>query len=131
MKKLLLVSVFSLYSFAGFFNLNPTQLQEKINQGVVVIDIRTPPEWKHLGVVPTSKLLMFFNEKGAYNVPAWMKQFNSLVKDKNQPFILVCRSGTRTATVGNFLNKKLGYKNVYHLEHGIKSWIKEKREVIK
>jgi len=131
MKSLLLFCALSLYASAQFINLSPTQLQEKIKEGVVVIDIRTPPEWKELGVVPTSKKLMFFNERGGYNVPAWLKEFNNLVKDKNQPFILVCRSGNRTGTVGNFLDKKLGYKNVYHLQHGIKSWIKEKKEVIK
>lgn len=131
MKKIFLLFVFSLYGYGELINLNPAQLQEKITQGIVVIDIRTPPEWKELGIVPTSKTLMFFNEKGGYNVPAWMEQFNTIVKDKTQPFVLVCRSGNRTGTVGNFLNKKLGYKNVYHLQHGIKSWIKEKREVVK
>lgn len=131
MKKILLICLFSLYASAGFLNLNPSQLQEQIDKGTIVIDIRTPPEWKQLGVVPTSKTIMFFNEKGGYNVPAWLEELSKHVKDKEQPFVLVCRSGNRTGTVGNFLSKKMGFKNVYHLEHGIKSWIKEKRVVNK
>ena len=30
-----------------------------------------------------------------------------------------------------FLNEQMSYKNVYHLEHGIKAWIKEKKTVNK
>ena len=97
----------------------------------MVIDIRTAPEWKELGIVPTSKAIVFFDEKGNYDVEKWMNEFSKYVKDKKQPFVLVCRSGNRTGVVGNFLSKKLQYENVYHLENGIKSWIKESKEVIK
>lgn len=82
-------------------------------------------------MVPTSKKIMFFDQNGKYDVQSWLNELNKYVKDKNQPFVLVCRSGNRTGTVGNFLDKKLGYKNVFHLENGIKSWIKEKRKTEK
>ena len=131
MKKILLVLMFSLYTFADFIGINPTELQKKIEEGVVVIDIRTAPEWKELGIVPSSKPIVFFDEKGNYDVEKWMNEFSKYVKDKKQPFVLVCRSGNRTGVVGNFLSKKLAYEKVYHLEKGIKSWIKENKEVIK
>jgi len=117
--------------YAQFIDLTPTQLEKKIEQKVVVIDIRTPQEWKETGVIPTSHKLMFFNKYGAYNIKNWMSNFSKLVKDKNQPFVLVCRSGNRTKQVGNFLSQDLGYKNVFDLKHGIKAWIKENREVTK
>ena len=131
MKKILLLSCLSVFAIADFIGINPAQLQEKIGKNVVVIDIRTPPEWKELGVVPTSQKIMFFDQQGGYNVGSWMTEFGKIVKDKNQPFVLVCRSGNRTGTVGEFLAKKLKFKNVYHLQNGIKSWIKENRRVIK
>jgi rhodanese-related sulfurtransferase len=131
MKTLLILILFTLHAFGELFNINPTQLQEKIDQDVMVIDIRTPPEWKELGVVPASEKLMFFYPNGKYDIEAWLSEFSKLVKSKEQPFVLVCRSGNRTETVGNFLVKKLGFTQVYHLEHGIKSWIKEKRKVTK
>lgn len=130
-KKILLFFIFSAFAFANFIGITPSQLQKKIEEGVVVIDIRTAPEWKELGVVPTSKLIVFFDEKGNYNVEKWMSEFSKYVKDKNQPFVLVCRSGNRTGVVGNFLSKKLQYENVYHLKNGIKSWIKESKEIVK
>ena len=121
----------STIAFAEFIGINPTQLQEMINKNITVIDIRTPPEWKETGVVPTSKKIMFFDEKGKYDVNKWLSEFSNFVKDKNQTFVLVCRSGNRTDMVGNFLSKQVGFKNVYHLQDGIKSWIKEGKEVSK
>jgi rhodanese-related sulfurtransferase len=117
--------------YADFVGLTPAQLQKQIDKNVIVIDIRTPPEWKQLGLIPTSQTIMFFDERGNYNIPSWLKQFSKLVKDKKQPFVLVCRSGNRTGMVGEFLSTKLQYKNVFHLKHGIKSWIKENRKITK
>lgn len=131
MKFLLVLIYLSVFSIADFIGINPSQLQEKIDKNIVVIDIRTPPEWKELGVVPTSEKIMFFSESGKYDVQSWLNNFSKYVKDKNQPFVLVCRSGNRTGSVGNFLSDKLGYKNVFHLKDGIKSWIKENRNTVK
>lgn len=131
MRKIVLLLMFSLFVFADFKGINPSQLQEKIQENIVVIDIRTPPEWKELGVVPTSKTIMFFDEKGKYDVQNWLNEFSKYVTNKKQSFVLVCRSGNRTGIVGNFLSKELKYENVFHLQNGIKSWIKEKKEVVK
>lgn len=131
MKKLFFILITSTIAFAEFIGINPTQLQEMIGKNITVIDIRTPPEWKETGVVPTSKKIMFFDEKGKYDVNKWLSEFSNFVKDKDQTFVLVCRSGNRTDMVGNFLSKQVGFKNVYHLQDGIKSWIKEGKEVSK
>ncbi len=131
-QKIILALLFCItYSFADFKNITPNQLQSMIDKNVVVIDIRTPPEWIQTGVVPTSKKIMFFDEKGGYDVQLWLNNFNKFVKNKNQPFVLVCRTGNRTGTVGNFLSQKLQYKNVYHLENGIVLWKKENRKISK
>jgi len=131
MKKILLVSLLSIIAFADFIGLTPAQVQKKIDTNVVIIDIRTPSEWKDLGVIPTSKKVMFFDPRGNYNIQAWMDKFSKIVKNKNQPFVLVCRSGNRTSNVGKFLSEQLKYKNVFHIQNGIKSWIKENRKVEK
>ncbi|GGD45333.1 hypothetical protein GCM10012288_19630 [Malaciobacter pacificus] len=131
MKKIFLLLLSSIFAFADLKGINPTQLQEMIDKNITVIDIRTPPEWNGIGTIPTSKKIMFFDIKGNYDIQKWLNDFSTYVKDKDQAFVLVCRSGNRTGTVGNFLSKKLGYKNVYHLQDGIKSWIKEGKEVIK
>lgn len=130
-KIVLLFALLFSVSYADFKGLTPSQLQEMIDKNIVVIDIRTPPEWSETGVVPSSKKIMFFTATGQYNIDSWMQKFQRYVKDKSQPFVLVCRSGNRTGTVGGFLSKKLKYQNVYHLQNGIKSWIYEKRKTVK
>ena len=94
-----------------------------------IIDIRTSPEWYKTGVVPNSLLLTFFEKNGKYNFDSW---YNKLIKitKKDQPIILICRSGRRTKIVAEMMNKKLDYL-VYNAKYGIVSWIKSNLKTIK
>lgn len=103
-------------------DITPSQLKELRDKGVVLIDIRTPMEWKQTGVVPGSKLLTFFDEYGNYNIDSFMQEFQKLVPTIDTPFVLICRTGSRTATVGNFLANQMGYTNAMHLSGGIFAW---------
>ncbi len=103
-------------------NLTPQEVAQYKKEDVVLIDIRTPFEWKQTGVVPGSKLLTFFDEYGNYDIEKFMDEFTKLVPDKKTPFILICRTGSRTATVGNFLANQMGYENAMHLAGGIFAW---------
>ncbi len=118
-KILLFIVVLQTMLLADFKNLKSSEVESLIKKGVVIIDIRTPAEWKETGVIPTSKKIMFFDEQGNYNVQKWMSDFSKVVTNKNQPFVLVCRSGSRTKVVGNFLAKELGYTKVKDLKNGI------------
>jgi rhodanese-related sulfurtransferase len=86
----------------------------------VILDIRTPAEFKggHL--------------KAATNIDFNGDDFeDELAKlDKNKPYLVHCRSGGRsTASLAAF--KKLGFKNIYHLDGGILAWKKAEHEVVK
>jgi len=91
-----------------FFEKNPT---------VKVIDIRTPGEWRETGIVKGSIPIMFFDEKGRFDVPKFLDALNKVVK-KDEPFALICRTGSRTTEVSKFLAYKLGYK-VINLKGGL------------
>lgn len=122
---------FASFASADLRELSPEKLQESIEKEVVIVDIRRSDEWKSTGVVNTSHKLTFFDAEGKYDVDSWLEEFEKLVKDKKQPFVLVCRSARRTGIVGNFLSEKLEYKNVYHLKGGIKAWMTQNRKTIK
>jgi len=135
MKKIIL-SILSMFIFTSFLSadfktISNENLEAVIKEGIPVIDIRRIDEWSDTGVIPNSHKLTFFDEKGKYDLSKWMAQFEKIVKDKNQKFILVCRSARRTGIVGNFLSQKAGYKNVYHLEGGIISWVKDNKKTVK
>jgi rhodanese-related sulfurtransferase len=120
----LILSLFFVTLFADLKEVDNTQLTEMKNKGIVVIDIRTLGEWKQYGIIQNAKPITFFDEKGNYDVTKWLSEFSKYVKDKNQPFVIYCAHANRTKMLGNFLNKQLGYENVYELEGGINyGWI--------
>lgn len=88
-----------------------------LNSGIQIVDIRTPAEWKQTGIVKGSVPIMFFDERGGYNVDAFLKELNSKI-DTSKKFALICRTGSRTKLVANFLSKNLAY-NVINLQGGI------------
>lgn len=96
---------------------------EFADQGIKIIDIRTPAEWKETGIVKGSYTVMFFNEKGDFDLENFLRQLNMAVK-KDEQFALICRVGSRTGMVSEFLSEKLGYK-VINLKGGIMKMIHE------
>jgi len=87
------------------------------NTDLKIIDIRTKGEWKETGVVKNSYTLTFFNENGNYDIDGFLKSLNKIVK-KNEKFALICRTGSRTKMVSNFLGNKLNY-HVVNLKGGL------------
>ena len=82
-----------------------------------IVDIRTPAEWKETGLLKGSIPIMLFNEKGEYNLRLFLEQLNSAV-DTKKPFAIICRTGSRTVVLANFLSKKLNY-DVINLKSGM------------
>lgn len=93
------------------------------DKGIKIIDIRTPAEWKETGIVKDSYTIMFFDEQGDFNLENFLRQLNMAVK-KDEQFALICRVGSRTGMVTEFLSEKLGYK-VINLKGGIMKMIHE------
>ena len=110
---LLFVSVAAL--FAEVKNTYPSL--ELVNSKTKIIDIRTPQEWQETGLLKGAIPIMFFDERGNYNVDAFLKELNTHVK-KGEEFALICRTGNRTKMVSTFLDEKLGY-HVINLQGGI------------
>lgn len=121
---LLLSLCFCAPALAEVGQLSDEDLIRLVAEGVPVIDIRRPAEWAETGVIPDSHLLTFFDERGNYNLDEWLKELSGIAGE-GEPFILVCRTGNRTGKVGRFLNGKLGYSQVKHLERGITHWISQ------
>ncbi|WP_200762772.1 rhodanese-like domain-containing protein [Nitrosophilus alvini] len=124
-----LLSLLPILLTAGVKTLSVEEVEKLKKQKVPIIDIRTPQEWKSTGIIPGSRLIMFFDERGGYDLNRFMKEFAKVVPSKDMPFVLVCRTGSRTKVVGNFLADKLGYKKAADLGGGIYAWIRSKKPV--
>ncbi len=134
MRRLVCAMVLTLMSLpatslhAEVINVDVQELQELVDSGMPVIDVRRPDEWSKTGVLKDSHLLTFFNKNGTYDVDGWLQKLHKVVA-KGEPFVLICAVGGRTATISNFLDKKLGYEQVHNAKGGIRDWIKQGLEV--
>ncbi len=114
---------------AEVIDIDNAQLAQLLKSGVTVIDIRTKPEWEETGIVPGSKLLTFFDERGKADPAAWLDKVKPLAKP-GDPVIVICRSGNRTKPVSQFLSQQAGYAKVYNVKSGIKGWIGDKGAIV-
>ncbi|WP_300337125.1 rhodanese-like domain-containing protein [Accumulibacter sp.] len=96
--------------------------------GVPVIDIRTASEWRDSGVVEGSKLITYVDDRGRIDHPAWLAKVQE-VATRNQPVIVICRSGNRTKAASQFLSEQAGYQSVYNVKGGLRAWVNEGRPV--
>lgn len=99
-------------------------------QGALLVDIRTPAEWKATGVIPGSHLQTFFNDEGRFDLPAFANALNQFSPDPSKPVVLVCRSGHRSEQAGKLLAALWPDRRILHLDHGIKAWMGEGRATV-
>ena len=113
-------------SAAPIQNVSNSELQGLLNKGVTLVDIRTPGEWQETGIIAGSKPITLFTENGGI-APDFVSKLQQAVST-DKPVALICRTGNRTQAGAQML-QQLGYKQVYNVTHGIKSWIAEGRNV--
>jgi rhodanese-related sulfurtransferase len=106
-------------------NLPPDQVElERIN-GTLLVDIREPEERQRSGVIPgdlhaVRGMLEFYADP---TNPYYRAEF-----DPERRLILYCASSGRSALAADML-RALGYRNVAHLDGGIKAWIEAGKPV--
>jgi len=80
---------------------------------VEVLDIRTPAEYEEGHI------------EGATNIDFLDASFEKAVEklDRDKPYLVHCQSGRRSGRSLEVFNK-FGFTNIYHLDGGIKEWVK-------
>lgn len=122
----LLATLLTLPARAEVIDIDNAELARLMASGVPVVDIRTEGEWKETGIIPGSRLLTLFDERGRADVPAWLQKVQGVAKPE-QAVIIICRSGNRTQVAGRLLTQQAGYRTVYNVKHGIRAWTGEGR----
>ena len=102
-------------------NISNEQLHAMLKQDVPIYDIRRAEEWLETGVVEGSELSTFVDADGRV-IPGFLEEFTAQNK-KDEPVILICRTGSRTRTLARYLSEELGYTQVYNVRNGITQWI--------
>jgi len=112
-----------------YTNVDNDQLKALLTQGVPIYDIRRPEEWRSTGVVEGSRKLTFVDAGGRPN-PEFLPRFAAEV-GKDDPVVLICRTGSRSDKLARELMEKQGYTQVYNVRHGITGWIAGNNPVVR
>ena len=101
-------------------DLTAPQAFERAKEGhLLIIDIRTPEEWRETGVIPGARRADFYQGPSAL-----LKSVLDMVDgNRNAPIALVCHSGSRTIQAQKFLQAQ-GFTQVYNLREGMAGWLK-------
>ncbi|AFI83714.1 rhodanese-like domain-containing protein [Methylophaga nitratireducenticrescens] len=94
--------------------MSATQLDEFLQQNrqeAVLIDVREAHELANGMLEKTKHMPM-------NSIPEHVEELESV---KNSPIVLICRSGQRSAQVGQYL-EQLGFTDVINLEGGMNAW---------
>ena len=93
------------------YDVDLNQLKNMQKQGTIILDVRSPQEYKegHLN--------------GAILIPEYeiRKRAEKELKNKEETIIVYCRSGARSKKAQKEL-KELGYTKVYNLYNGIENY---------
>ena len=135
MKKILYIStilyiLLTSITYSEVIEVSNSQLKSLLENNVPIIDIRREEEWKATGIIENSILMTFFDKNGKPNTSDWLNKLNQIAS-KNDPIVLICRTGRRTGIVAKSLSEKLGYKSIYDVTDGITEWLKEGNSVVK
>ena len=129
-KLILIINVLvASFAFSDVIEIGNIELKSLLQKKIPLIDIRRKDEWKSTGIVENSILMTFFDKNGKANTNEWLKELNKIA-NKNDPVILICRTGRRTGIIAKFLSEKVGYRLIYDVTDGITDWIKKGNTVV-
>lgn len=129
-KLILIINVLvASFAFSDVIEIGNIELKSLLQKKIPLIDIRRKDEWKSTGIVENSILMTFFDKNGKANTNEWLKELNKIA-NKNDPVILICRTGRRTGIISKFLSEKVGYRLIYDVTDGITDWIKKGNTVV-
>lgn len=106
-----------------YTNVDNQGLQVLLEQSVPLVDIRRPEEWRETGVVEGSRGLTFVDDFGRV-MPGFLENFSARI-EKDQPVVLICRTGNRTDVLARHLVEQMGYSQVYNVRNGIVGWLSD------
>lgn len=97
---------------AGYIDITAEDAKERLDSGeeIILLDVRTPEEYETSHI--ENSILIPVDEL--------KEEAPEVLKNKDIPIFVYCRSGNRSVTASNIL-VELGYTNVYNLG-GINDW---------
>ncbi len=104
---------------AGAFEvLSPEEALARQQAGaLVIVDVRTPPEWKQTGL-PAGAVGLALQAPDLKPRPGFPADMEVLLGAKDRPVALICRTGGRSSFAARWL-ESLGFSRVYNIAEGV------------
>lgn len=110
---MLLLALSACMPGGSYVDVDATEAQKMItDENIQVIDVRTPEEYAE-GHIPDAKL-----------VPLQELESRLNELDKDEKYVIVCRSGNRSTEASGILAEN-GFKNIYNMTGGMNTWTGE------
>ena len=93
------------------YDINEKELYNMQKQGAVIIDVRSPQEYKESHI------------DGAISVPEYeiKSKARNILQDTDETIVVYCASGIRSKRAQEALNQ-MGYNNVFNLYNGLEKY---------
>ncbi len=114
-KTILLLTLLTLSLFAEAKDSYMTQ--ELLDSDIAIVDVRTPSEWKEMGLLKGAIPIMFFNEQGKPEINKFLKELQEKV-DVTKQFAIICHVGSRTSMIAPWLAENFNY-DVINIQGGM------------
>ena len=111
-------------------NVDVASLERLRDAGVPVVDLRTPDEWRHTGVIAGSHLVTFADAGGRHDVDGWASRLAAIAAP-DEPIALICGIGRRSSIASRILDRRFGYEKVFNVLGGMEGWIAEGRATVR
>lgn len=100
--------------FAG--SVTPTAAWALVQSGIALVDVRSAEERKFVGLVPGSVHVPWATGTALTRNPRFVRELEAKVR-KDQPVLLLCRSGHRSAAAAEAATKA-GFAAVFNVAEG-------------
>jgi len=98
-------------------NIKPHEAWAKVaRHQVILIDVRSPAEWRQSGVPETARLVTLNDPRG---VKGFLNGVRKIARgNMSQPIAVICRTGNRSLKAATLLTQN-GFKTVYNVTEGV------------
>jgi rhodanese-related sulfurtransferase len=99
-------------------DMTPNEAAVELNNNLLVIDVRSKPEWKETGVIPNAKLIQMYSSTRTLRKEYISEILNFIGDNKSIEVAIICHSGGRSSGTVKMLEER-GYINISNVPEGM------------
>ena len=107
----------------AYIDIGNVELGRMLEDGVKIVDIRTPRQWARTGTIRGSERLTGFDEYGNL-LSSFLPRLRAFA-GPDEKLILLGQRGASSKSLSEMLAQGAGYSRLYNVTEGIEAWIAE------